>query len=425
MNKMVNQKDKLQNKPILLIHPGPLHLFWTTGVYYLWAMKDKYDVILIVYENYKNDENFKKISNLPQILNIEYIKPLRFFSRYNHITNSFKKILKTYNPKRVLFSNISFFDDQCLLFALLDSNIKTKIYYYQNARMALNWSLDFKFRNNLAINGYNKKYIDKLIFFRFVAKKLFTIFYFIKKFAGFYLYFRLIPLYKRGTIFRPVINLVNGKVITKSVEWINNNLTAKHLAYLNIEAAVPKSFGLHVRIINHPAKKYLKEVGHFIYGNTYAENQIIILPGCANLEALLENGVSSSKIVSLIAEKWCEAIHELTDHFKDFKIRIKLHPSSSPNLWHEIINLINNKYNIELVDQSISAEYLIMKSRVVVGDVSSVLWWALLIGNKIIISLDTFGYERGNEMRSYGSGINYINEVSQIKNINFSSRKIN
>jgi hypothetical protein len=44
------------------------------------------------------------------------------------------------------------------------------------------------------------------------------------------------------------------------------------------------------------------------------------------------------------------------------------------------------------VDQSISAEYLIMKSRVVVGDVSSVLWWALLIGNKIIISLDTFGY---------------------------------
>jgi hypothetical protein len=48
-----------------------------------------------------------------------------------------------------------------------------------------------------------------------------------------------------------------------------------------------------------------------------------------------------------------------------------------------------------------------------------------LVGNKIIISLDTFGYEHGNEMQSYGPGINYINEVSQIKKLNFSTCKIN
>jgi hypothetical protein len=421
---MINKKNKLQNRPVLLIHPGPLHLFWTTGVYYLWSMKNKYDVVLIVYENYKNDNNFKKIINLPQILSVEYIQSLRFFARYDHVTTLCKKILKTFNPQRVLLSNIPFFDDQCLLFALLDLGRQVKIYHYQNCRIALNWSLDFKFRNNQAINLYYKKNIERLPFFNFVIKKLFIIIYFIKKFAGFYLYFRLIPFYKRRTIFRPLINLINGNVINGDAKWLHNNLKIKNLAYLDLEAVLPRSFGLRVNIINHPAKKFVKEVGNFIYDNINEEDQIVILPS-ANLEALIENGIDSGKIVSFIGKKWCEAIHELADHFKDFKIKIKLHPSSSPDLWHQVINLVNTKYNIELVDQSISAEYLIMKSRVVVGDVSSVLWWALLIGNKIIISLDTFGYEHGNEMRSYGSGINYVNEVSQIRKLNLPNPDIN
>ena len=49
-----------KTKPVLLIQFGPLHLFWTTGVYYLWELKDKYDFVLLVDDEYSNSFNFEK-----------------------------------------------------------------------------------------------------------------------------------------------------------------------------------------------------------------------------------------------------------------------------------------------------------------------------------------------------------------------------
>ena len=63
-----------KTKPVLLIQFGPLHLFWTTGVYYLWGSKDKYDFVLLVDDEYSNSFNFEKIIKYLDIKFIYYRK---------------------------------------------------------------------------------------------------------------------------------------------------------------------------------------------------------------------------------------------------------------------------------------------------------------------------------------------------------------
>jgi len=46
-----------------------------------------------------------------------------------------------------------------------------------------------------------------------------------------------------------------------------------------------------------------------------------------------------------------------------------------------------------------------------VGDVSSALWWASMLGNKKVYSFDLFGYNFGDEMAMYKPAITYVNDI--------------
>jgi len=67
---------------------------------------------------------------------------------------------------------------------------------------------------------------------------------------------------------------------------------------------------------------------------------------------------------------------------------------------------------LEFIESKVSAEFLVAQSRLVVGDVTSVLWWAALYGNKIVISFDIFGCASGNEMQFYKPPIIYVINLS-------------
>lgn len=51
-------------KLIVVLVPGPLHLFWTKDVYYLWELSNQYRIVLVVAENYRKDPLFIKVSEL-------------------------------------------------------------------------------------------------------------------------------------------------------------------------------------------------------------------------------------------------------------------------------------------------------------------------------------------------------------------------
>jgi hypothetical protein len=130
---------------------------------------------------------------------------------------------------------------------------------------------------------------------------------------------------------------------------------------------------------------------------------------------MLESGWKKDRLVQHLANKWCEAIGKLLEQFPDYLLKMKLHPASfSDPVWKEIIALIRNRYPaVEIIDPKQSAEWYVVQSKVIVGDVTTVLWWAGMLGGKVVVSLDIFGYPGGDEMQLYEPYINYVSNLAE------------
>ena len=92
-----------------------------------------------------------------------------------------------------------------------------------------------------------------------------------------------------------------------------------------------------------------------------------------------------------------------------------MHPNALNDLtWGKIIDLILvRKPFIVNLPANDKAEKHIIQSKVIVGDVSTVLWWSSFFNKKIIISFDIFNYPGGDDMKYYEPFIKYINNLDE------------
>jgi hypothetical protein len=127
---------------------------------------------------------------------------------------------------------------------------------------------------------------------------------------------------------------------------------------------------------------------------------------------MLELGLKKDNLVQHLVSKWCEAIRELLERFPGYTLKMKLHPASFADpVWKEIVELIQGQFpRLEIIDPKQIAEWHIVQSKVIVGDVSTALWWAGMLGGKVVASLDIFGYPGGDEMNEYPMIISYITD---------------
>ena len=84
----------MPQKPILFFQPGPLHLFWVTGVYYLWALKNKYSFIISVNDDYASCNKFKKIIKYIDVKHVHYNKKKTGFKLVSNYFKEYKNIFK-------------------------------------------------------------------------------------------------------------------------------------------------------------------------------------------------------------------------------------------------------------------------------------------------------------------------------------------
>ena len=132
-------------------------------------------------------------------------------------------------------------------------------------------------------------------------------------------------------------------------------------------------------------------------------------------------GLADNIITNFIADKYIDSIKILLKKFPNYSIIFKLHPMEvGDNLWINIIDKISQKIkNIEFIKKNINIEKLILESRIIVSDVSSVLWWTIFLKNKTAISLDVFNIVKGDEMFGYEPSVHYINSLNKLKKANF------
>ena len=201
---------------------------------------------------------------------------------------------------------------------------------------------------------------------------------------------------------------------------------SKYFAYLECEAKSALSNGVqNPEIINHPLSTSGKYVNEILYGSIEEKNQILILPSSGPFDKELIKNKNFDSLTKFVANQYIKFFEIILLKFKNFNIKFKLHPrEESTAFWSRVIKLISEKYyNIEFEKSSTNSEYLIFESKIIVSDMSTVLWWSMFLGNKVSISLDIFNLESGKEMLQYTPDIYYIDNLEVLKKLNLTPNK--
>ncbi len=402
-------------KPILLIQIGPIHLFWTTGVYLLWELKKKYQFIILADGDYQNSIKFQKIIEYLDITHIYYQRNEKGYKLVKNLYKDFKFILKKFSPKKILLYNSEFLQNQILINAL-DKKIKYEIYEYQNGRETSDIIHDRQMEAANAAETLIKKYKFLKTF-----NKAKIIFVKIRDISKYVFYFKILPFLITGKMFTPYFNIYTAKINSNRANKFYGEIIKKYFVYLDIEMQfASKSADRDFQIVNHPASNCGYEVNRILYGNILEKNQILIAPSMGFVEKEILKGKSMDELVNFISNKYICVLDILLKKYPDFKIKYKLHPDNPYNsVWLNIFNTVTNKYkDIEQVKPSTNIEKIILESKIIISDVSSVLWWNIFLDNKISISLDIFNFDYGNEMLHYSDYIYYIDDLNKLKKIN-------
>ena len=276
---------------------------------------------------------------------------------------------------------------------------ETRRYYYQNGRMTLMRDADWAARRVEQIKLYCETH-PWLVRSPGFAAKLIDL----RNALAYFLNYKTVPLLTCRILFRPPVNVYTGK-IDREAAYNSSSSDKDHLlAYLENEISAYRSEGIvNINHIKHPMVECAPDVFRYLYGDIRECNVILIVPSYGYTARMIEAGWKSDDLVAHIAGKWCAAIDKLMEKFPNYEVRIKLHPGTADDpIWHKILAIITAHVPaLRIIPASNSAEWQVVQSKVVVGDVTSVLWWAGMYDQKVVISLDIFGYFGGDELKEY------------------------
>ncbi len=407
-------------KKTVFLATGALYLFWATGLYYLWELSKNYRVVLIVNNDYATDKIFLKAVSLSDVAEILYIPELRSMSSLHRFYyREFKRIALKYRPVLIFQYNNAYISNVYLFYMKKVCGLNCGRVVFQNGRMALNWEEDFRCRVSSAVScrgAFFGRRIAWLSRFRLRTG------HWLDEFRTYY----FVPLFVARRWFVPVLDLYSGEFRKKGpeLEALNRERFDCYLAYYECEKNKMESLQVYagdIRIITHPVNTVGHECNRAVY-ECEQEELISIFPTyglVSQLSAL--RGVPIEEIASEVADKWIAVITVLLQKFPGFTAVWKLHPSSAnDSLMLDITRRVEKGCDkLRVLAPSENAQMWMLRSRVVVTDISTIFWWANLLQDKIVVSLDLFGYPNGDEARYY-EGVLYFRTVAELKACDFS-----
>jgi hypothetical protein len=169
------------------------------------------------------------------------------------------------------------------------------------------------------------------------------------------------------------------------------------------------------KIVKCPVATLGDECNRLLYPQITSERIISVFPSLLGFGSLNDD---KSAI-----DNWLKAISIISNKFKDYKTYFKLHPRSSANPELPLIkNYISGKIpELIILDNNAIAQEYILRSEVIVSDVSTVLWWSLFVKNKINISIDFNNFFGSNDMKYYEE-IHYFNNLEQLRGYTFNTK---
>ncbi|MCX5855699.1 MAG: hypothetical protein NTZ24_14195 [Deltaproteobacteria bacterium] len=172
--------------------------------------------------------------------------------------------------------------------------------------------------------------------------------------------------------------------------------------------------------IRHPAEVVGNEVHRMLYSDQ-GKKAIAVLPTYGFTSRLIvEKGHDEKQVEFSISQKWIAALTILLNMFPEYGLVWKLHPNAADDhLWQRITHRVGGQIGkMKVLTPQANATELIVNSQVIVTDVSTVFWFANLLPQKIVISLDIFGYDYGDEAIYY-EGVRYFNNLDDLASASF------
>lgn len=409
---LVNAAPKL--RPTIVMQTGPLHLFWATGVFIFWELQARYDFILLVSADYRESTSFQKLVQLPAIIRVEYAPVGNRFALHRHYHTRYAELLTQFQPECALLYSQSYPDNLYLMDLCNSKSPHTKRYCYQLGRMPINWETDFAAAKSEAVARFSARHPILKSYPR-LARHLLGL----RNHVGFFLNYYFTPLLAAGKLLHPPLNVYSGVANCQAMQTFTSGPLDTQLVYVKKEMQVFQKLGIENRqLVRHPVFHVGEAVLRFLHGDFTISDTILVLPSSAP-SCLLALGWSERRAIDHMAQCWAAAMQGLLAIFPGYQIKIKLHPSAMHDqIWSEILrNILRDIPTLQVVAIGENAEWHIAQSRVIVGDVTSALWWAAMFGNKQIVSLDIFGFPGGDDMKHYADSMQYVTAVEQIRNV--------
>jgi hypothetical protein len=399
-----------QAREVIVMQPGPVHLFWTTGVHFFWRLKSHFNFVFIVPTTYKNSPDFLKIVSLQEVSEVLYIDVDSSLRSHREFFLNVSSILNRARPKFALLHNQCYVENQYLLALLEMAYPGVRRFHYQNGRASLNWKADFAARVATDLERLKTR-IPSIFRLDFLLQTLLTCFY---KYS-FFLNFKIFPLLTTGRAFQPYLNIYSGKISSTPVKGSHALAKTSLLAYLDVEIDSYRRQGFQrILKIEHPLKLTQSEVFRFLGLDHAAQDLILIVPTYGYTSRLIDLGWSEDRVCTHVANRWGEGIGWLKREFPGFRVELKLHPIAAREpIWISICESLRLHHpDLVLLDSKINVEAKAACARVIAGDVTSVLWWSSFLPNKAVFSFDIFDFPGGDEMKTYGSRITYISSLA-------------
>lgn len=402
----------------IVFAPGPLYLFFTTGVYYLWELSKSYHIVLLVSSDYLANDSFNRLCKHLKIEDVYCLPgrqskfaPLNLLARFRKYNTLYRNILKTHRPAIILQYTHMYLENLWLFRVARELEPKIKRVLYLSSRMPLDWHYDRDAVRETKIDQFSEKHAINRSLSRFIVKARHRL--------SVALSYYVIPFLNCGLWAAPVFDEFSGDVFAE----VYNRYLDCVLVYDTIDIRSYQGIGIardKVIVVQHPLESGGEECNTFLHGRQDSSG-VLLLPtyGFVNLLAKEEH-LLKEEAIDRIASAWQDAIGILKSKFPGQRIRIKMHPNAVTDVyWNGILaRVVRAHRDVEVIPPGQYAEKYILESRVVVSDVSTVLWWSRFFREKVSISLDLFGYRVGPEMK-FLDNVFYFCELNELSRCDF------
>lgn len=386
---------------------GPVHLYETSGRYYLYEILRESNVILFASNDFLHCKRFDLKSELSERGNIKIIyynkcrSIRRCWSDLNNLNHQLSSVRSL--PIDAFYTvDICYPETHILLLVSHIINPIRKIYVLQTSACLKGIQLENLNKSRLHFWSQQlKENVEKSFSFKMPNNFVNIAYVLFSQFRDFLAY-KLVPFLLLKHFSYPYLSPASLKYYPQNLK---KKYQANHVYYVfgDEDQKFYLSLGFStVQLIRHPARNYFQD-----HSNGLAS--ILILPDYRPLISIYNGSnrlvTNSSDIINKLL-----ALFNVLESFKaiKFQVTVKLHPRAIlDEEWQVVIEecSVQCPYISFIYDEQ-DAQSLISSNSIILGETSSSLEWSSLVfPSKLTISHNIFGL---HDMRSFSSGYKNI-----------------